>query len=41
MEVLTGFNEFLALVVIMPVLFTPFLILVSFLIRAFVWRIRF
>lgn len=41
MDVLTGFNEFTALMVIAPFLFSPFLILVSVLVRALVWRIRF
>ena len=36
--VLTGFNEFIALAVIAPLLFSPFLVLVNVLARAFVRR---
>lgn len=36
--VLTGFNEFLSLILIVPLLFAPFLILINVLVRAFVRR---
>ncbi|GEM_PF-4951072 len=38
MEVMTGFNEFLALIVIAPLLFSPFLILVNVIVKAVVRR---
>ena len=38
MQVLTGFNEFVALLMIVPLLFSPFLILVNVLVRAVVRR---
>lgn len=41
MDVMTGFNEFWALVVILPFMFSPFLVLVSVLMRRLVWRITF
>jgi len=41
MQIMTGWQEFLTLALVLPFLFSPFLILVSVLIRAFVWRWHF